>query len=71
MMDAGTMQYEDIRESQKSWLGEYTKIMSKEQIKGMVKLYDDLFGETVRLKMEKGRYRKALKEMGIIKKGER
>lgn len=45
--------------------------MSKEQIKGMVKLYDDLFGETVRLKMEKGRYRKALKEMGIIKKGER
>lgn len=71
MMDAGTMQYEDIRESQRSWLGEFTKIMSKEQIKGMVKLYDDLFGETVRLKMEKGRYRKALKEMGIIKKGER
>ena len=35
-----------------------------------VKLYDDLFGEIVRLKMEKGRYRKALKEMGIIKKGE-
>lgn len=44
LMDRGEMPYERIEQSYKSWMGDFTKIMSKKQIKNMSDLYFDLFG---------------------------
>lgn len=44
LLDRGAMPYSRIEQSYKSWMGDYTKIMSKTQIKNMSNLYFDLFG---------------------------
>lgn len=44
LMDRGEMPYDRIEQSYKSWMGDFTKIMSKQQIKNMSELYFDLFG---------------------------
>ena len=50
LLDRGKMAYEDIKQSYKSWMGDFSRIMSKRQIKNMKELYKDLFGEDVRWK---------------------
>ncbi len=39
------MPYEDVEQAVKSWMGEYSKVMSKRQIKNIKKLYMELFGK--------------------------
>jgi septation ring formation regulator EzrA len=50
LMDKGKMPYEDIKQAYKSWMGTFTPLMSKKQIKNMRKLFYDLFQEDVRWK---------------------
>ena len=50
LMDKGEMQYENIEQAYKSWMGSYTRIMSKKQIKSMKALYIELFGQNPRWK---------------------
>ena len=47
LMEAGRMQYADIEQAVRSWMGEYTKLMSKKQIKHMKSLYKELFGREI------------------------
>lgn len=50
MLDKGIMTYDSIMQEYKSWMGRYTRIMSKAQIKNMKALYNQLFKEDVRWK---------------------
>ena len=50
LLDNGVLQYEDIEQAYKSWICQYYKIMSKEQINNMQNLYKELFGKEVRYK---------------------
>ncbi len=59
LLDAGVVPYEDIENAYKSWMGNYTKLMSKKQIKNMKRLYFDLFGKDVRWKTQKSLSRTA------------
>lgn len=45
LLDKGELPYEDIEQSYKSWMGDYTRIMSKQQTKNMKQLYKELFGK--------------------------
>jgi hypothetical protein len=49
-MDRGEMTYRDIEQAVKSWLGDYTKLMSKKQIMNMKLLYKNLFGREIKWK---------------------
>ena len=42
-MDKGKMSYEDIFQSCRSWMGNYTPLMSRRQITHIKNLYFDLF----------------------------
>ena len=44
-VDSGAIPYEDVEQAVKSWMGEYSKVMSKRQIKNIKKLYMELFGK--------------------------
>ncbi len=50
MLGKGAIPYEDIEQAYKSWMGDFTKLMSKRQIKNMKQLYRDLFGKEPRWK---------------------
>ncbi len=50
LLNSGKLPYEDIEQAYKSWMGEYTKIMSRVQTRNMRELYKDLFGKDVRWK---------------------
>lgn len=50
ILDKGVIDYETVEQAYKSWMGDYTKLMSKKQIKGMKELYKDLFGKEPRWK---------------------
>ena len=50
MLDKGEIPYEDIEQAYKSWMGDFTRLMSKRQIKNMKQLYKDLFGKEPRWK---------------------
>ena len=50
LLDKGILQYEDIEQAYKSWMGSYYRIMSKIQIANMQNLYKQLFGKEVRYK---------------------
>lgn len=50
LLDAGVMPYEDVEQSYKSWMGDYYKLMSKQQIYNMKELYRELFGKETRWK---------------------
>jgi len=52
LLDKGEMPYEDIEQSYKSWMGDYSRIMSKKQIRNMKNLYKDLFGKEPRWKKQ-------------------
>mgnify|MGYP002626395816 CR=1 FL=1 len=44
-LDAGTIPYEDIEQAYRSWMGAYTHLMSKQQIRNMKELYKNLYGK--------------------------
>lgn len=46
----GEIPYEDIEQAYKSWMGAYTPIMSRKQIRNMKILYKILFGKEPRWK---------------------
>ena len=50
LLDKGRMQYTDIEQAYKSWMGNYYRIMSKKQVNGMKKLFWELFGTEPRWK---------------------
>lgn len=50
ILDKGEIPFEDIELSYKSWMGDYTKLMSKKQIQNMKQLYKELFGKETRWK---------------------
>ena len=50
LMDEGRLTYPAIEQAYKSWMGKFTRIMSKEQIKNMKELYYQLFKEDARWK---------------------
>ena len=50
ILDQGIIDYETVEQAYKSWMGDYTKLMSKKQIEGMKQLYKDLFGKEPRWK---------------------
>lgn len=53
LLDRGAMVYADIEQAYKSWMGDYARIMSKEQVKNMKQLYKGLFGKEPRWKKQK------------------
>ena len=50
LLDKGKLPYEDIEQAYKSWMGVFTKLMSKQQILNMRTLYKKLFGKDARWK---------------------
>lgn len=50
LLDKGVLTFNDVELAYKSWMGEYTKIMSKIQIKHMKSLFRSLFGKEIRWK---------------------
>ena len=45
IIERGTMTYEDAEQASRSWMGDYSKLMSKKQIKHMKARYKALFGK--------------------------
>lgn len=50
LLDNGEVTYKNIEQSYKSWMGKYTKVMSKRQTKNLKRLYNELFKEDPRWK---------------------
>ena len=50
LLDENRMRYENIEQAAKSWMGEYARLMSKQQIKHMRDLYKNLFGRELNWK---------------------
>lgn len=50
LLDKGEIEYSTIEQAYKSWMGDYTRAMSKEQIKNMKALYKELFTKEPRWK---------------------
>lgn len=48
LLNRDKMKYENIEQAYKSWMGDYSRIMSKLQIKNMKTLYKELFGKDPR-----------------------
>lgn len=47
LLDAGKIEYSDIENSFKSWLGTHWKLMSRIQIRNLKNLYYELFGKVI------------------------
>lgn len=50
LLDNGEVTYKNIEQSYKSWMGKYTKVVSKRQTKNIKRLYNELFKEDPRWK---------------------
>lgn len=50
LLDKNMIEYLDIEQAAKSWMGSFVHLMSKQQIKNMKKLYVELFGKELRWK---------------------
>ena len=50
LLDRSELKYPDIEQAYKSWMGSFTPIMSKRQIKNMKQLFKELFGKEPRWK---------------------
>lgn len=50
LLDNGEISYENVKQSYKSWMGKYYKILSKKQRNNIKRLYMELFKEDVRWK---------------------
>lgn len=53
LFDKGNMEYGEIEQAYKSWMGSHVPIMSKIQVKNMKQLYRDLFGKEPKWKKQK------------------
>ena len=53
IFDTGIIAYEDIEQAYKSWMGDYTRVMSKQQVKHMKQIFKELFGKEPRWKKQK------------------
>jgi len=52
LMDNGKIAYPEIEQAARSWMGDFSRIMSKDQIKHMKSLYMELFGKELKWKPE-------------------
>ena len=52
LMDRGMLSFDAIEQATRSWMGDFSKIMSKKQIKGMKARYKTLFGKELSWKRE-------------------
>ena len=52
LLDKGIIPLEDIEQAYRSWMGDYTRIMSKRQIRHMKELFKGLFGKEIRWKRQ-------------------
>lgn len=50
LLNKEVIKYEDVEQAYKSWMGAYTPLMSKKQIKNMKELFKELFGKEPRWK---------------------
>ena len=50
LLNKEIIKYEDVEQAYKSWMGAYTPLMSKKQIKKMKELFKELFGKEPRWK---------------------
>lgn len=50
LLNKGAVEYGDIEQAYKSWMGAYTPLMSKKQIKNIKELFKELFGKEPRWK---------------------
>jgi hypothetical protein len=50
LLDKKEIEYADIEQAAKSWMGSFAYLMSKEQKKNMKRLYSELFGKELRWK---------------------
>lgn len=50
LLTEGIMPYESIEQAYKSWMGTYTKVMSKKQVSQIKQLYKELYGKEPRWK---------------------
>lgn len=50
ILDKGEIEYADIEQAVKSWMGAFSCLMSKRQIKNMKRLYAELFGKELKWK---------------------
>lgn len=50
LLDRGEIPYEDIEQAYKSWMGDFTRLMSRKQILNMKTLYIQLFGKDAKWK---------------------
>jgi hypothetical protein len=53
LLDEGIMTYDEIEQAVKSWMGTYTKRMSKKQIGNMKRLYKELYGKELQWKKQR------------------
>lgn len=52
LLDKNLIEYEDIKQAYKSWIGCFVPLMSKKQVKNIKNLYYELFREDVRWKKD-------------------
>lgn len=52
LYDKGELPYDDIEQSYKSWMGDYSRLMSKHQIRNMKNIYKSLFRKEPRWKKQ-------------------
>ena len=50
ILDKGEIEYADIEQAVKSWMGAFSYLMSKKQIRNMKRLYAELFGKELKWK---------------------
>lgn len=53
LLDKGEMEYPDIEQAYKSWMGSFARVMSKKQVRHMKQLYKELFRREPRWKKQK------------------
>ncbi len=52
-VNQGDLKYEAVEEMFRSWMCNYYKLMSRDQRRNMLSLYEELFGKTIRIKKKK------------------
>ena len=50
LQDRGKMKYPDIEQAARSWMGEFARIMTRQQIQSVKALYQELFGKELKWK---------------------
>lgn len=61
-LDSGETDYERIEEMFRSWMGSFYKIMSKDQRKQLIKLFEDLFDKNVGFHKQSGKWKMIIED---------